>query len=70
MKINEFAFYRKRIRQTQEKIAEVLNIPLDIYIEIEDNKRKVKELNESIKKERKEIGKIGKYIREKNMKLK
>jgi len=39
MKKNEFAFYRKRIRQTQEKIAEVLNIPLDIYIEIEDNKR-------------------------------
>ena len=39
MKTNEFAFYRKRIRQTQEKIAEVLNIPLDIYIEIEDNKR-------------------------------
>ena len=41
MKTNEFAFYRKRIRQTQEKIAEVLNIPLDIYIEIEDNKREV-----------------------------
>jgi hypothetical protein len=41
MKKNEFAFYRKRIRQTQEKIAEVLNIPLDIYIEIEDNKREV-----------------------------
>ena len=39
MKKNEFAFYRKRIRQTQEKIAEVLNIPLDIYIEIEDNRR-------------------------------
>jgi DNA-binding XRE family transcriptional regulator len=39
MKKNEFAFYRKRIRQTQEKIAEVLNIPLDIYIEIEENKR-------------------------------
>ena len=39
MKTNDFAFYRKRIRQTQEKIAEVLNIPLDIYIEIEDNKR-------------------------------
>ena len=39
MKTNEFAFYRKRICQTQEKIAEVLNIPLDIYIEIEDNKR-------------------------------
>ena len=39
MKKNEFTFYRKRIRQTQEKIAEVLNIPLDIYIEIEDNKR-------------------------------
>ena len=41
MKTNDFAFYRKRIRQTQEKIAEVLNIPLDIYIEIEDNKREV-----------------------------
>ena len=39
MKTNEFAFYRKRIRQTQEKIAEVLNIPLEIYKEIEDNKR-------------------------------
>ena len=39
MKTNDFAFYRKRIRQTQEKIAEVLNIPLEIYKEIEDNKR-------------------------------
>ena len=39
MKTNDFAFYRKRISQTQEKIAEVLNIPLDIYIEIEENKR-------------------------------
>jgi len=39
MKTNEFAFYRKRIRQTQAKIAEVLNIPLNIYIEIEDNKQ-------------------------------
>lgn len=39
MKTNDFAFYRKRIRQTQEKIAEVLNISLDIYIEIEENKR-------------------------------
>lgn len=41
MKTNEFAFYRKRIRQTQEKIADILGIPLDIYIEIEDNKREV-----------------------------
>ena len=39
MKTNDFAFYRKRIRQTQEKIAEVLNIPLEIYKGIEDNKR-------------------------------
>ncbi len=39
MKTNDFAFYRKRIRQTQEKIAEVLSIPLEIYKEIEDNKR-------------------------------
>ena len=39
MKKNEFAFYRKRIRQTQEKIANVLGIPLEIYKEIEDNKR-------------------------------
>ena len=39
MKTNDFAFYRKRICQTQEKIAEVLNIPLEIYKEIEDNKR-------------------------------
>ena len=39
MKTNDFAFYRKRIRQTQGKIAEVLNIPLEIYKEIEDNKR-------------------------------
>ena len=41
MKTNEFAFYRKRIRQTQEKIADVLGIPLEIYKEIEDNKREV-----------------------------
>lgn len=34
MKTNEFAFYRKRIRQTQEKIADILGIPLDIYIEM------------------------------------
>ena len=41
MKNNEFAFYRKRIGQTQEKIADVLNIPLEIYKEIEANKRDV-----------------------------
>lgn len=39
MKTNDFAFYRKRIRQSQEKIAEVLNVPLDVYIEFEENKR-------------------------------
>jgi DNA-binding XRE family transcriptional regulator len=39
MKTNEFVFYRKRIGQTQEKIAEVLSIPLDVYIEIEENRR-------------------------------
>ena len=39
MKTNDFAFYRKRIRQTQEKIAEILNVPLDVYIEFEGNKR-------------------------------
>ncbi len=39
MKTNEFVFYRKRIGQTQEKIAEVLSIPLEIYIEIEENRR-------------------------------
>ena len=41
MKNNEFAFYRKRIGQTQEKIADVLNIPLEVYKEIEDNQREV-----------------------------
>jgi transcriptional regulator with XRE-family HTH domain len=41
MKNNEFAFYRKRIGQTQEKIADVLGIPLDVYKEIEDNQREV-----------------------------
>lgn len=39
MKNNEFAFYRKRIGQTQEKIADVLGIPLGAYKEIEDNQR-------------------------------
>ena len=39
MKKNRFAFYRERIGETQEKISEVLNIPLDIYIEFEENKR-------------------------------
>lgn len=39
MKTNEFLFYRKRIGQTQEKIAEVLSIPLDVYIEIEEDRR-------------------------------
>ena len=52
MKTNEFAFYRKRIRQTQEKIAEILNVPLDIYIEFEENKRepsqRVKEAFDSL----------------------
>jgi hypothetical protein len=52
VKTNEFAFYRKRIRQTQEKIAEVLNIPLNIYIEFEENKRepsqRVKEAFDSL----------------------
>ena len=41
MKKNEFAFYRKRIGQTQEKIADVLGIPLEVYKEIEDNQREV-----------------------------
>jgi len=41
MKTNDFAVYRKRIGQSQEKMAEVLNIPLEIYKEIEDNKREV-----------------------------
>ena len=41
MKTNDFAVYRKRIGQSQEKIAEVLNIPVEIYKEIEDNKREV-----------------------------
>lgn len=41
MKTNDFAFYRNRIGQTQEKIAEVLGIPLEIYKEIEENKREV-----------------------------
>ncbi len=41
MKNNEFAFYRKRIGQTQEKIADVLGIPLEVYKEIEDNQREV-----------------------------
>jgi DNA-binding XRE family transcriptional regulator len=52
MKTNEFAFYRKRIRQTQEKIAEILNVPLDVYIEFEENKRepsqRVKEAFDSL----------------------
>jgi len=39
MKNNDFAFYRKRIGQSQEKIAEILNVPLDIYIEFEENRR-------------------------------
>jgi transcriptional regulator with XRE-family HTH domain len=39
MKINDFAFYRKRIGQTQEKIAEVLSIPLPIYLDFEQNRR-------------------------------
>ena len=39
MKTNDFAFYRKRIGQSQEKIAEILNVPLDIYIEFEENRR-------------------------------
>ena len=39
MKTNDFAVYRERIGQTQEKIADVLGIPLEIYKEIEDNKR-------------------------------
>ena len=43
MKENNFAFYRERIGQTQEKIAEILGIPLDIYQEIEENKREVSE---------------------------
>jgi hypothetical protein len=41
MKNNEFAFYRKRIGQTQEKIADVLGIPLEVYKEIEGNQREV-----------------------------
>ena len=41
MKKNDFAFYRERIGQTQDKIADVLGIPLEIYKEIEDNKREV-----------------------------
>lgn len=41
MKNNEFAFYRKRIGQTQEKIAEVLGIPLEVYKEIDGNQREV-----------------------------
>jgi len=41
MKTNDFAVYRQRIGQTQEKIADILGIPLEIYKEIEDNKRKV-----------------------------
>ena len=52
MKNNDFAFYRKRIGQTQEKIAEVLNIPLDVYIEIEENRQqpsqRVKEAFDSL----------------------
>ena len=39
MKTNDFAVYRQRIGQTQEKIADVLGIPLEIYKELEDNKR-------------------------------
>jgi DNA-binding XRE family transcriptional regulator len=43
MKQNDFALYRNRIGQTQEKIAELLDIPLNIYQEIEENKRDVSE---------------------------
>ncbi len=39
MKINDFAFYRKRIGQTQEKIAEVLSIPLPIYVDFEESRQ-------------------------------
>ena len=38
MKTNDFAVYRQRIGQTQEKIADILGIPLEIYKEIEDNR--------------------------------
>ena len=52
MKTNRFAFYRKRIRHPQEKIAEILNVPLDVYIEFEENKRepsqRVKEAFDSL----------------------
>ncbi len=52
MKNNDFAFYRKRIGQSQEKIAEILNVPLDIYIEFEENRRepsqRVKEAFDSL----------------------
>lgn len=52
MKTNDFAFYRNRIGQTQEKIAEILNVPLDIYIEFEENIRepsqRVKEAFDSL----------------------
>ena len=43
MKQNDFALYRNKIGQTQEKIAELLGIPLNIYQEIEENKRDVSE---------------------------
>jgi len=41
MKKNDFAFYRARIGQTQEKIADVLGIPLEIYKKMEENKIEV-----------------------------
>jgi len=52
MKTNDFAFYRRRIGQSQEKIAEILNVPLDVYIEFEENRRepsqRVKEAFDSL----------------------
>ncbi len=52
MKTNDFAFYRQCIGQSQEKIAEILNIPLDVYIEFEENRRepsqRVKEAFDSL----------------------
>jgi transcriptional regulator with XRE-family HTH domain len=41
MKKNDFAFYRASIGQTQEKIADVLGIPLEIYKKMEENKIEV-----------------------------
>ena len=41
MKQNDFAFYRNRIGQTQEAIADVLGLPLEIYKDIEDNKKEI-----------------------------